>query len=431
MRVLIMSEGTRGDVQPGLALALALTRAGHDAVLATATADLSFTKDYDVSVVQLDEAGLVAELELSEMGNRTSGGIGGILAQARWARAYRRQLHHILNRAWEVAADGADLIVHPPEVVGAAHIAEKLRVPAVFAPPVPWFPTRETPFAFTPRGWRLPRVLNPATYRLQRALVLAYDRPIDEWRSTTLGLPRRPRRFDPFVAWHGGPTPVLNAYSRYVVPPPSDTPANLTTTGYWFLPPPGGWEPPEELTRFLDAPDPTVYIGWGSMLGRDQAEMWRTIVAALEITGLRAVVGAGWSGLDVADVPGNLLIVTDIPHEWLLPRLAVTVHHGGAGTTGAAFRAGRPQVVCPFFRDQRFWAERAYHLGVAPKPVPQRALGVTALAEALSAAVNDRRMAERADHIGRLIRVETGTATAISALEMVHSEFVAHRRSAR
>ncbi|GAA0909788.1 glycosyltransferase [Virgisporangium aurantiacum] len=431
MRVLIMSEGTRGDVQPCLALAVALARAGHEAVVATCTANLEFAGDYDVSVVQLDDTGSVAELELGELSRRTSGGLAGLVSQARWARAYRHHLRRILNRAWDVAKCGADLVVHPPEVVGAAHVAEKLKVPAVFVPPIPWVPTRELSFPFVSPTRRIPGVLNPATYRLQRALVFAYDRPIDDWRESTLGLRRRRGRFNPLRSWHGGPTPVMNTYSRHVVPPPGDTPAHVRTTGYLFLPPPPAWEPPPELTDFLDRAGTTVYIGFGSMIGLDPAATWRTIRAALALTGLRAVVCSGWGGLAAADVPATVAVVNDVPHEWLLPRLAATVHHGGAGTTGAAFAAGRPQVICPYFRDQPFWAHRAWTLGVAPRPIPQRDLNASTLAAALTAAVSDADMAERADRVGRLVRAENGTATAVSLLEAVHAGFAAHRHPAR
>jgi sterol 3beta-glucosyltransferase len=431
VRVLILSEGTRGDVQPCLALALALVRAGHEALVATCTANLAFTRDYDVSVVQLDHTGSVGELEMGELSRRTSGGLTGLVSQARWVRAYRGYLRPILDRAWDVAACGADLVVHPPEVVGAAHIAERLRVPAVFTPPIPWVPSRELTFPFVPRRWRIPRAVNPATYRLPRALVFAYDRPLDDWRAETLGLPRRPGRFDPLVAWHGGPTTVLNIYSRHVVPPPADTPAGVHTTGYLSLPPPPAWKPPPELTDFLDAGGTTVYIGFGSMVGRDPAETWHTIRAALALTGLRAVVCSGWGGLAAANVPDTVAVVNDVPHGWLLPRLAATVHHGGAGTTGAAFAAGRPQVVCPYFRDQPFWADRAWRLGVAPRPIRQRDLTAETLAAALTAAVTDPGMADRADRLGRLVRAENGTAAAVSVLETVHAEFAAYRPPAR
>ncbi len=163
------------------------------------------------------------------------------------------------------------------------------------------------------------------------------------------------------------------------------------------------------------------------MIGQDPREAWRNIAGALDVTGLRAVVSAGWGGLDAVDVPDDVMFVRDVPHAWLLPRTAVTVHHGGAGTTGAAFAAGRPQVVSPFFRDQPFWAERAQRLGVAPPAVRQRRLGVRALADALTAAVSSDTMAARAEHLGRLVRAENGTATAVAALEEVHSGFAARR----
>jgi sterol 3beta-glucosyltransferase len=153
------------------------------------------------------------------------------------------------------------------------------------------------------------------------------------------------------------------------------------------------------------------------MPSRDAQAQTRLVLEALAQSGQRGVLATGWGGLAAADVPADVYLLDAAPHDWLFPRVAAVVHHGGAGTTAAGLRAGVPNVICPFFGDQPFWGRRVAALGVGPQPCPQQRLSVGRLAEAIRAAVEDSAMRERAAVLGARIRAEDGVARAVELVE--------------
>jgi sterol 3beta-glucosyltransferase len=209
----------------------------------------------------------------------------------------------------------------------------------------------------------------------------------------------------------------LYAYSPVVLPTPADWDRSSVAAGYWFLDRPRSWEPSASLRAFLIAGPPPVYVGFGSMPSQDAARTTRIVLAALERTGQRGVLATGWGGLAAADLPPSVYLLAEAPHDWLFPQMAAVVHHGGAGTTAAALRAGVPTVICPFFGDQPFWGRRVATLGAGPPPIPQRRLTVDALSAAVRTAVSDPAIRERAAAVGAAIRAEDGVYNAIAAIE--------------
>ncbi|GAB4098196.1 glycosyltransferase [Sinomonas halotolerans] len=173
---------------------------------------------------------------------------------------------------------------------------------------------------------------------------------------------------------------------------------------------------PERVEAFLDAGEPPVYIGFGSMAGPDPEATTRACLEAAELAGVRAVIATGWGGLSEVPDSGRVLAVEHVPHTPLFPRVAAVVHHGGAGTTAAAARAGRPQVLCPFVADQPFWARRMHALGVAARPLPQRRLTADGLASRLAHAMDDAGIRARAAALGEAARAEDGVGAAVAAL---------------
>jgi UDP:flavonoid glycosyltransferase YjiC (YdhE family) len=153
------------------------------------------------------------------------------------------------------------------------------------------------------------------------------------------------------------------------------------------------------------------------MSGRNPAGTTRVVVEALERAGARGVLLSGWGGLETRALPPTVLALDFAPHVWLYPRAAAVVHHGGAGTTASALRAGMPSVVVPFAFDQPFWAERLRRLGAGPAPVPERGLTATRLAEAIRCAVEDPRMRNATRSLGERIRAEDGVGAAVREVE--------------
>jgi UDP:flavonoid glycosyltransferase YjiC (YdhE family) len=146
----------------------------------------------------------------------------------------------------------------------------------------------------------------------------------------------------------------------------------------------------------------------------------RTVIEALKIIRQRAVLLKGWGELHAEDLPDSVHVVETVPHEWLFPQMSCIVHHGGAGTTGAASRSGVPQVVVPHFADQPFWATRVHKIGIAPKPIYMNKLNAEDLAQAINFAITDKEINSQSESLGVKIRTEDGIARAV---EIVNSYF--------
>lgn len=204
--------------------------------------------------------------------------------------------------------------------------------------------------------------------------------------------------------------------SPSVLPRPSEWGDHVHLTGYWFLPAEGA-KPSEELRAFVAAGDPPVFVGFGSIAGRDPEETAGIVLEAVRRAGVRAVLASGWGGLSVPDPPEDVLLVGDEPFGWLFPRVASVVHHGGTGTTAEGLRAGCPTVVAPSGGDQPFWGRRVERLGVGLAPLPRRKLSAERLAVAIRTTLDDGRMRERAGLLGEKIRSEDGVGETIALIE--------------
>jgi UDP:flavonoid glycosyltransferase YjiC (YdhE family) len=333
----------------------------------------------------------------------------------------RPVIHRMLSDAAEACRD-TECIVYPPLGMSGFHIAERYGVPAVLASLVPLSATGSSPAIGAPE-LRLGRIYNRLTYAVADQMGWQPFRTlVNRWRREVLGVGPAPF-LGPMREIDRRRRPIVYGFSPSVVPRPGDWDPNIRVTGYWFAERDEGWQPPEELARFIDSGSPPIYVGFGSMTDRDPAGVARIVVEALERTGLRAVVLSGWAGLPgVADRP-DVHFIDDVPHEWLFPRMAAVAHHGGAGTTHFGLRAGVPTVVVPFFTDQPFWGGRVSELGVGPRAIPRRELTVDRLAAALRLATDDPGIRSRAAALGKAMRAEDGVALAVEAFNaMLTSE---------
>ena len=207
---------------------------------------------------------------------------------------------------------------------------------------------------------------------------------------------------------------MLGAYSPGIIPPPGDWPDSLHITGYLFLEGQDAWQPSPELQAFLGAGDPPLYIGFGSMAGRDPEKLANIVYEALALSGQRGLLLTGWGGLQPESVPDNVFVLDSAPHAWLFPRMSAVVHHGGAGTTAEGLRAGVPTVIVPFAFDQPFWGARVRASGLGPDPIPLKKLTAKRLARAIQVAVSDPSIRQRARSCGEAIRSEYGIGNAVS-----------------
>ncbi len=172
----------------------------------------------------------------------------------------------------------------------------------------------------------------------------------------------------------------------------------------------------------MSRPSPPVYVGFGSMSGENPAQFTQVVLEALKLTGQRGVLLTGWGGISQTDLPDQVFLLDSAPHDWLFPQMAAIVHHGGAGTTAAALKAGVPSVVVPFFGDQPFWGDRVHRLGTSPAPVPKSQLTADRLATAIAVAVSDAKMQQQAKAIGAAVRAEDGVKQAVEVVQRYRDE---------
>jgi len=401
MKVLLAPHGTRGDVQPMLALAMALRTRGHI---------VSFVAP-DNFVAWLQSHGFDAVPNSIDV-ERVLHEEGAAFDSPRWqARHFTRVLIPALFESVTRAAVDVDLVVGSGVQVAAASVAEARGLPyafAVFCPCV--VPSGAAPPP-TVRVQTLPPWMNRALWAAGRSIVdLLLRRPINRQRAR-LGLP-------------GDATPlatllgdlVIVAADRDLAPLPDEAPERFVGTDAWILDEPATLDLATE--RFLAGGSPPVYVGFGSMVAPRADELARQAIDAIRSVGARAIVAGGWARLDAhVSADDDLLVVSQLPHLALLPRVAAVVHHGGAGTTTAAARAGRPQVVLPHILDQFYFAHRVERLGIGPRALPVPLVTADILAERIDRAINDPRIASRAAVLGEAALQRNGVDAAVELLE--------------
>jgi sterol 3beta-glucosyltransferase len=413
MRIAIIASGSRGDVEPYVALGRGLQAAGHVVRLVTHRDFESLVTAHGVAFWPVE--GSVRDVAESMAALIENGNFLAILAQM-GKEAQRGAL--AFAGAGLAACQGMDLIVAGigGVFVGIA-IAEKLGLPLLQAYYIPFTPTSAYPAFVVPKPPSLLGTLpNRPSYQVARQMMWQPFRSADKAaRREVLDLPAAPF-FGPFGSECVQGQPILYGYSPAVIPPPADWGADIHVTGYWFLDPAEDWTPAPALADFLAAGPPPVYVGFGSMSSRNPEATANLILDALARTGQRGIIHAGWGGLQRTDLPGSVRMVDGVPFSWLFPRVAAVVHHGGAGTTSAGLRAGVPSVVVPFFGDQPYWGQRVADLGIGPAPIPRKKLTAERLAQAIQTAVTDETMHGRAVDLGKKIRAEDGVAAAVAVV---------------
>lgn len=411
MNITMVAVGSRGDIQPSVALGSGLQAAGHRVTVATHStfAPLVRSRALEFALLRTNPRAMF-EGDTARMWAESGRNV------AQFFRGFAKVADQIQDQlfrdTWE-ACQGADAVLYSPLGYPGYHVAERLGIPAIPAFYLPASRTRAFPSALIPPQPSFGRAYNRLTYLVvERLLWLAVRAGTNRSRQRLLGLPPDPASW--FDQLHAPDRMIVYGFSPTLIPPPADWPARHHVTGYWFLDRPDDWRPPDDLLRFLDAGPPPVYIGFGSTGGR-AGERVALAAQALRQTGQRGLLLAE-GGVAPAGLPAHMRAVGDIPYDWLFPRVAAVLHHGGAGTTAAVLRAGVPGVALPFFGDQAFWGQRAALLGAALPPLAGRRRSVRHLAEAIDHMLSDRAMRARAAAVGQAIRQEQGVRRAVALL---------------
>ncbi|MEU6732053.1 glycosyltransferase [Streptomyces physcomitrii] len=378
MRVLLTSWGSRGDVEPLAGLAVALRELGAEARVA-APPDEEFR-------VLLERAGV----PLVPLGPT----VASIVVRPKpptHADAFRLAPELVTARFETLlpAAEDCELVLATGLMpAGARDVAEKLGIRYRLACfhtlglPSRHFPPGARPGKQSAEGETDNRVLWRQDAERVNAL---YGEALNRHRAE-LGLPP----VDDVRGHVLGDRPMLAA-DPLLWPGQDRTDLELEQTGAWILP---DTRPlPDGLAEFLDAGEPPVYVGFGSMAAFAPKDIARVATEAGRALGRRVLLASGWAGLTAIDEAEDCFVVGDVNQQALFPRVAAVVHHGGAGTTQAAARAGAPQLVVPRIADQPSWAARVAELGIGtahPDPEPTVESLSAALAGALAPAVRER-----------------------------------------
>jgi sterol 3beta-glucosyltransferase len=416
MRIAVLSLGSRGDVQPMVALAAALTQRGHDVRVVAHENFAPLAEGHGVAFrgIPGDFGTVLGSTDGKRMtasGRNPLAIVGAMRAiAAKHARDWLRQVREHCSDIDVVVSETTTFPI-------AASLAERSGIAWVHASFAPVSPTGAFPSPILPfPAVRLPGWANKLQHQLGRQLLWqAFRRTNDDLRRD-MGLPPWPLA-GPFARFDRERRPVLMAFSEQVVPRPTDWAPHLKTTGYWFLDRPASWAPPPDLVRFLEAGPPPVYIGFGSMSMSAPRDAAAIVAEAIGKVGCRAVIDGGWAGLRTELRDDAIFVVDDVPHDWLFPRMAAVVHHCGAGTTAAALRADVPSIGVPFMADQFFWAWRLKQLELSAGTIPHRKLATSPLTAALRRALDDGAMLRRAHDMAARLRAEDGLASAVGAVE--------------
>ena len=407
MRFSIHTLGTRGDMQPYLALGRGLRRRGHDVLVVAPAQFEAMAREEGIGFAALpaEFLDILNSPEAREAIGKSKPGFG---AGFKLLKHYRGLMRPVLDIEWQSARDFApDAILYHAKALGAPHVATRLGVPSFLTSPLPGFtptsafPTPVLPFAH----------LGPLN-RISHALMIhggsiMFAKGIKQWRAEALGLPQRGK-----AAPDAG---TLYGYSPHVLPKPADWGEDVAVTGYWFLDS-ADWMPDAALRDFLATGAKPVYVGFGSMPGGAPEELTRAVVEGLRRAGKRGVIATAGGALQELEAMPDMHFIAGAPHDRLFPLMHGTLHHGGAGTTGAALRAGIPTAICPFLGDQPFWARQVTALGVGPAGLDLHSMEADDIAASFRA-MDDPQMRRRAARLGEAIRAEDGVAGAIAFVE--------------
>lgn len=413
LNIAILVVGTRGDVQPFLAMAKRLQEFGHRVRLATHANFRTFVRSAGVDFFPLGGDPRVLAGYMARNKGLIPSGPGEISIQ-------RKQIKAIIESLLPACTDPdietgvpfrSQAIIANPPAYGHAHVAEALGVPIHIFFTMPWTPTYEFPHP-------LARVPQSAGYWLSYIIVdlliwWGIRSYINDFRKRKLKLP--PIAY--FSTYHGSISHLPTAYmwSPHLVPKPSDWGSLVDVVGYCLLNLGSKYQPQENFVQWIQRGPKPIYIGFGSMPLEDPKKTTEIILEALQDTGQRGIIDRGWGDLGkITEVPDNIFLLEDCPHDWLFPQCSAVVHHGGAGTTATGLKAGCPTTIVPFFGDQFFWGDRVQQKGLGPAPIPISQLTVENLSNAVRFMLQPE-VKSRAMELAKLIENEDGVAAAVDA----------------
>ncbi|GAA2808276.1 glycosyltransferase [Saccharopolyspora taberi] len=419
MRIVIHSFGTRGDLAPFTGLGARLQQAGHEVAVGVHESFAPMVRAAGLEHRPL--AGDVRALLAGDTGRELERGGAGVRWMTRTmskAGSYNETMNQLGESIAEASRDADLLLLHRGTLFHGYVVAKAMGIRSML--------TDLFPSSLAVTGEFPPVMFGARSFGRwgNRALATGFPRLV----SPLLGFAKdfQRRMGVPAVGLSGtyreidrSRWPILHGFSPLIVPRPADWRPGIDVVGYWWPRPDPAWQPPAELVDFLESGPPPVYFGFGSMAQNNRERLSEVVTEVVRRTKVRAVVQAGWSGLSAAG--DDVLAIGDAPHEWLFPRMAAVVHHGGAGTTGAGLRAGVPAVAVTVLGDQPFWGERMTRAGVSPGWTTLNSLTAERLAELVGAAVTDPAHQRRARELAEGIATEDGAGRVVDVVSRMES----------
>jgi len=419
MKLAAVTFGSRGDVEPYVALGRELVAAGYDVRLTAQEAFRGLASDSGVEFFGV-RGRSIQDLVDSPEGKQLVGNLRNPLALARQLS----QLNDMLKRELQLiytdvlaAAEGVDAVLCSPATFPALDVAAHLGLPVVQMHLVPLEPTSRFPApvayinaqTLTPLGNRL-------SYPLDELLVWRLlKRAVEPVRVRVLG--QRPRGMRGTLRQRRRRLGALVGISPKVLSPPPDWSPDVVSCGYWWTSPrssePGSLD--ESTLRFLAGGAPPIFVSLGSMPIGDPGAVTALLAGAARDADVRLILQRGWAGLGEGLEADHVHVTGEMPHGAIFDLVAAVAHHGGAGTTARGLRHGKPTLVMPVLADQFFWGHRVVKLGVGPPPLPLRRLDRAGLARRLAALATPA-FAQRAGALAADLEREDGGAVATAAL---------------
>ncbi len=396
--ITILCSGSRGDIQPYIALAIELQRLGKEVRIAAGKSFEGFIKGYGVSVypISADLNSVEIDPKLLKSAQSSDNPLKMLLT----FNKMKRYAVYMTDDMFK-ACEGSNLIIYHPGCTIGYYAAKLLNIPAVIASPFPLHKTKEFASVIAYGRSKMPTGMS---YTLLQSML---------WTASKLGvkgclkqrLGRLPKDFGCPLERVDSTHPAVISCSNYVFNRPQDWDSNIHQYGYWFLAETPDYTPPKELVAFLESGEKPIYFGFGSVFRDDEkARFIKVITKALSLCGRRGIIcGMG----EINDLPDSIISVLSIPHSWLFNKVLAVCHHGGAGTTAEGFRAGVPSIIIPFSNDQFAWAHRAHHLGVGAPPLNKKTLTADTLSKAIQLALS-KEVVDNANQLGRMINKENG-----------------------
>ena len=417
MKIAITTVGTRGDLQPYIALGLGLQDAEHDVLIVSSKNEEAFVKNYGLNffALNVDIQKLMDGDEVQEM-SKGNTPLKFILGHLKSSKKLKQLMVDTQGEIW-TACQFADIIIFHPGMPLGFYIAQEKKRMSVMANPFPVIATKDYPAILFYTSPRLGGLFNKFTHKIFEKLFwsLSKSAVVEFWNKsvkTKLNFSVSPIR----QQIESG-MPVINGYSNLFFHQPNDWQKNIHTTGNWFIEKEPNFVPPIELTNFIDNGAQPIYIGFGSM--KDIMGFRTTLNIIKEALGIikqRAVVGLGWSKLSYGEnVPDNIFLIENIPHTWLFPKMKIVIHHGGAGTTATGLRSGKPTIIIPHNADQPAWGQRVFELGVGSRPIKKDRLTADKLVSAIRFA-QQAHIISNADKFGQELRKENGVINAVKII---------------